>query len=50
MQWKERAVVEIARLLRFAISDGKRTARLCALLITAAVTVALILWTQGMAR
>jgi hypothetical protein len=50
MQWKERAVAEIACLLRFAISDGRHTARLCALLVTAAGAVALILWIRGMAR
>jgi hypothetical protein len=27
MQWKERAVVEIARLLRLAMSSGRHTAR-----------------------
>jgi hypothetical protein len=49
MQWKERAVVEIARLLRLAISDGKYTVRFCALLMTAALAAALILWIRGMA-
>ena len=49
MQWKERAVVEIARLLRYVISDGKYTARFCILLITAAGAIALILWIRGMA-
>jgi hypothetical protein len=50
MQWKERAVVEIARLLRLAMSSGGHTARFCILLMTAAAAVALILWIRGMVR
>lgn len=50
MQWKERAVVETARLLRLALSSGRHTVRLCVLLVTAAGAGALILWIWGMAR
>lgn len=50
MQWKERAVVETARLLRLAMSSGRHTLRFCALLMTAAVAVALILWIRGVAK
>jgi hypothetical protein len=48
MQWKERAVVKIARLLRIVISGGKYTTRFCVLLITAAGAIALVLWIRGM--
>lgn len=48
MQWKERAVMEIARLLRFVISDRKYTTRFCVLLITAAGCITLIIWIRGM--
>jgi hypothetical protein len=48
MQWKERAIVETARLLRLAMSSGRHTFRFCMLLITTSAAVALILWIRGM--
>lgn len=48
MQWKEWAVVEVARTVRLATSSERHLLRPCVLLATAGIVIALTLWSRGL--
>jgi hypothetical protein len=44
MRWSDRMVIEMAQTCRAALGSWHQTARLCALILTSALGLTLVLW------